>query len=72
MQSPEVSTPVGEGIKSICADLSRRGHVSLNEPTSVEEGIQTPRALKCRLRSKRAASPLVLTSVGEDIQASMG
>ena len=41
MQSPEVPTLVEEGSKSICADLGRRGHLSLNEPTSVGEGIKS-------------------------------
>ena len=41
MQSPEVPTLVEEGNKSICADLGRRGHPKLNEPTSVEEGIKS-------------------------------
>ena len=72
IQSPEVLTPVGEGSKSTCADLGRRGHLSLNGLTSVGEGTQASRAPKCRLRSERAASPLVPTLVGEDIQASTG
>ena len=72
IQSPKVPTPVREGNKSICANLSQRGCPSLNGPTSVEEGIQAFRAPKCRHRSKRAASPFVPTSVGEDVQASTG
>ena len=69
MQSPKGLTPVEEGNKSICADLGWRGRPSLNEPTSVEEGIQLCRASKCRLQSERVTSPFVPTSVGEDVQA---
>ena len=67
MQSLEAPTLVKEGSKSICVDLSWRGHLSLNEPTSIKEGIQICRAPKCQLRSEREACPFTLTSIGEDI-----
>ena len=41
MQSPKVPTSIGEGNKSICTDLNQRGHLSLNELTSVGEGIKS-------------------------------
>ena len=41
MQKPKVPTLVGEDIESICADLGQRRHLSLNEPTSIEEGIKS-------------------------------
>ena len=41
MQKPKVLTSVGEGIKSICANLGRRRHLSLTEPTSIREGMKS-------------------------------
>ena len=52
MQSPKVLTLVEEGNKSIHANLSQRGCPSLNELTSVEEGIKS---------YTRGLSPLDLT-----------
>ena len=77
---PIMSTLVGEGKSPNYANLDRRGykmlkHVdldqrgcpSINGLTSIREGIRAFRAPKCRLRSKRAVSPFMPTSVEEDI-----
>ena len=41
MQKLEVPTSVEEGIESICVDLYQRRHLSLNELTSIGEGIKS-------------------------------
>ena len=41
MQTPEVSTSVREGNKSTCVDIDWRGHLSLNEPTSIRADIKS-------------------------------
>ena len=71
IQSPEVSTSVEEGSKSTCGNLGWKGHLSLDGPTSIKEGIQASRASKCRLRSERKTSPLLPTLIREDLQASV-
>ena len=41
MQSPKVLASIGEGSKSIRADLGRRGHQSPKELTSVGVGMKS-------------------------------